>query len=33
VYSGEGTRNQVLGDEPGPDDCKPCWRKAKAKAT
>ncbi len=29
AFTGEGTRNQTMGDEPGPDDCKACWRKAK----
>lgn len=30
MHSGEGVRYQKTEDEPGPDDCKACWRKATA---
>jgi len=32
LFTGSDQPLGTLGDKPGPDDCAPCWRKAKARA-
>lgn len=32
MFTGESNQSQELGEEPGRDDCRVCWRKAKKAA-